>query len=116
VKRPKRSQQKIITIKSRAIRYMRISKGITQSAAAKAAGCSKQAIGHYETGRMDIPRARLSRLIEAYGYTEAEFDQYLQGKAIPILKVKDECIVLLDRIATEEKLLAVLTILKSFAS
>lgn len=112
----KRSQQKIITIKSRAIRYMRLSKGMPQSVAAETAGCSKQAIGHYETGRMDISAERLRRLLSAYGYTESDFEEYLTGKAIPILNVKDECGALLDRIVGEEKLLAVLTILKSFTT
>lgn len=112
----KRSQQKIITLKSRAIRYMRLSKGVTQSAAAEAAGCSKQAIGHYETGRMNISQDRLHLLLTAYGFSESEFNEYLNGKAIPMLNLKDECVGLLDRIRTEEKLIAVHTILKSFAS
>lgn len=110
----KRSQQKIITTKSRIIRFMRISKKISQPDAARAAGCSPQAIGHYENGRMDIPEARLRRLLTLYDFTNEEFLEYLNGKPIPLVSVKDECLQLLDQIRNEDKLRAVHTVLKSF--
>ncbi len=112
----KRSQQKIITTKSKIIRFMRISKKVSQPAAAKAAGCSAQAIGHYENGRMDIPEARLKRLLACYGYGVEEFHEYVSGKPIPVVSTMDECLQLLNRIHNEEKLRAVHTILKSFVS
>ena len=110
----KRSQQKIITTKSKIIRFMRISKKISQPNAARAAGCSPQAIGHYENGRMNIPENRLRRLLTLYDFTFEEFTEYLGGKPIPMVNVKDECLQLLDQIRNEEKLRAVHTILKSF--
>ena len=112
----KRSQQKIITTKSKIIRFMRVSKKISQPDAASAAGCSPQAIGHYENGRMDIPEARLKRLLNRYNFTPEEFNEYLNGKPIPMINVKDECLQLLDQIRSEEKLRAVHTILKSFVA
>ncbi len=93
---------------------MRLSKKITQVFAAEAAGCSKAAIGHYETGRMDIPNDRLRRLLAAYGESMEAFEEYVRGKAIPMLDLKDECFGLLDRIVSEDKLRAVHTILQSF--
>lgn len=110
----KRSQQKVITTKSRIIRFMRISKKISQPDAARTAGCSSQAIGHYENGRMDIPEARLRRLLNLYDFTNEEFLEYLNGKPIPLISVKDECLQLLDQIRNEDKLRAVHTVLKSF--
>ena len=112
----KRSQKKIITTKSKIIRFMRISKKISQPDAAKVAGCSPQAIGHYENGRMDIPEVRLNRLLAAYDYSMTEFLEHLNGKPIPMINVKDECLQLIDQISNEEKLRAIHTILKSFIS
>ncbi len=110
----KRSQQKIITEKSKILRFMRISKKISQEAAAKAAGCSDAAIGHYENGRMDIPDIRLRLLIEAYGYSYDELMEYLNGKPIPIVDVRDDCLRLLSQIINEDKLRAIHVILKNF--
>lgn len=93
---------------------MRVSKKISQPDAARAAGCSPQAIGHYENGRMDIPEVRLRRLLVLYGFTNEEFLEYLNGKPIPLISVKDECLQLLDQIRNEDKLRAVHTVLKSF--
>ncbi len=112
----KRSQQKIITIKSKIIRFMRIPKKISQPEAAHKASCSPQAIGHYENGRMEIPDSRLKCLLEFYGFSDSEFQEYFNGKPIPIVSIKDECILLIDQIPNEEKLRAVHTILKSFVS
>ncbi|MBK9321364.1 MAG: helix-turn-helix transcriptional regulator [Bdellovibrionaceae bacterium] len=86
---------------------MRISKKISQPDAARAAGCSPQAIGHYENGRMDVPDNRLRSLLTLYDFTFEEFSEYLNGKAIPMVNVKDECLQLLDQIRSEEKLRAV---------
>ncbi len=110
----KRSNQKIITTRSRVIRYMRISKRISQTSAGDATGCSKAAIGHYETGRMDLADDRARRLVEHYGFEWKEFEDYLSGKPLPVLDLKDECFGLLDRISSEDKLRAVHTILQSF--
>lgn len=85
----KRTNQKIITAKSKTLRYMRLAKEISQATAAQAAGCSVAAIGHYETGRMDIPDERLRRLLMAYGETWDSFQEYLDGKAIPIWDLRD---------------------------
>lgn len=110
----KRSQQKIITEKSKVLRFMRISKKIPQSLAARAAECSEAAIGHYENGRMDIPEDRLTKLLRIYGYSYKDLEEYLNGKPVPIIDVRDDCLKLLDQIRNEEKLRAVHTILKSF--
>ncbi len=109
----KRSQKKIITIRSRIIRYMRLSKRIPQTAAALATGCSYQAIEHYEAGRMGLSELRLEKLLMAYGLTRIEFDEYVNGKPIPFNSLKDECTQMIEQIESEEKLKAVLGILSN---
>lgn len=109
----KRSQEKKITVQCKIIRFMRISRGISQREAARQCNISEPAIGHYENGRMDISPIRLEHFLSIYGYTRQEFDEYLGGKPIPIISVRDECIGLLDRI-DETKLRAVHAVLVSF--
>ncbi len=111
----KRSQEKRITLLTKVIRFMRISRGISQKEAAKRCGLSEQAIGHYEHGRMAISPVRLTAFLDAYGFTLRELDEYLAGKPIPVVSVKDECVLLLDRI-DETKLRAVHALLASFLS
>lgn len=94
---------------------MRLSRGISQKRVADACRCSEASIGHYETGRMDISAARLESFVRYYGYTMAEFGEYMAGKAIPIISIKDECICLLDRIG-EAKLRDVHAVLEGFVS
>lgn len=95
---------------------MRISQKVSQETAAKAAGCSDAAIGHYENGRMEIPENRLRRLITTYGYSYEIFMEYINGKPIPIIDVRDDCLRLLSQVDNEDKLRAIHTILKNFAS
>ena len=109
----KRSQQKRITLKCKILRYMRVSKGIAQARAALAGACSEQAIGHYETGRMGISQDRLEKLVKFYGYSFEDFQEFLNGKSLPIISLKDECISLLDHV-DDTKLRAVHAVLASF--
>ncbi len=78
-------------------------------------GCSYSAINHYEQGRMDLQLDRVCLLVACYGYTMPEFEEYVRGKPLPVLSLKDECISLLDRI-DEAKLRAVHAVLVGFVS
>ncbi len=84
--------------------------------AARVAGCSEAAIGHYENGRMDIPESRARKLVAHYGFDWDDYLAFLAGKTLPVVSLKDECLGLLNRIQSEEKLRAVHTILSSFIS
>src|SRR5687768_5143287 len=71
---------------------------ISQPDAARATGCTPQAIGQYENDRMDVSDNRLRCLLALYDFTFDEFSEYLSGKPIPMVNVKDECLQLLDQI------------------
>ncbi len=111
----KRSQERRITVQSKVVRFMRLSRGISQREAARQCRISEQAIGHYENGRMDISPTRLEDFLRVYQYTRQEYDEYLGGKPIPVFSVRDECISLLGKI-DETKLRAVHAVLVSFAA
>jgi transcriptional regulator with XRE-family HTH domain len=115
MKKPKRSQQKRITSTSKILRFMRMSRRISMREAGRRNGISDSAISHYEQGRMDVSRERLQHMIESYGYTVKDFDEYAEGKPLPVLCIKDECFCLIDRL-DETKLRAVHALLVSFAS
>lgn len=91
-----RSKQKIMTKDARIIRHMRLSKRLSLNKAGKKLKISGSAIAHMEQGRMDISRARLETLIEAYGYTFQDYLEYCDGRELP-RNLRDECIVLLRR-------------------
>lgn len=113
--RTKRSQERRITVQSKVVRFMRLSRKISQREAARQCHISEPAIGHYENGRMDISPARLEQFLKAYGYTRPEYDEYINGKPIPVISVRDECISLLGKI-DETKLRAVYAVLASFTA
>ncbi len=115
MKKYKRSQIRRGSPESKIIRYMRMSRGIPMRAAGRLIGASDSLISHLETGRLDLSPARITQLVEAYGYTMEEFEEYQAGKPIPVLSIKDECIGLLDRL-DDTKLRAVHAVLVSFVS
>jgi len=90
----KRSNQKIVTRRAQIIRFMRLSRNISQRQAALLCQCSEQGIGHYENGRMDISDTRLEIMLNAYGYTNDQFNEFLSGKEIPT-DFRNECISIL---------------------
>lgn len=112
----KRSQEKKITSQAKILRFMRLTRGLSQKRVAILCDLSEQAIGHYENGRMDISAHRLERFLAAYRFNAEEYAEYLSGKKeIPVLKLKDECTQLLDRI-DESKLKTIHSVLLGFIS
>jgi predicted transcriptional regulator len=115
MKKLKRSYQKQITLQSKILRYMRISRSMSLRAAATALRLSNSAICQYEQGRMDVSSERVLELVRLYGYSDTEFHEFMAGKPIPILSIKDECVQLLDRI-DETKLRTVHAVLLGFTT
>ena len=88
----KRSQQRRFTKKAKVLRYMRLSRGISQAEAAKICGCSEAAIGHYENGRMDVSEKRWGSFLRAYRYEFKDLEILLSASNLPIFRLKDECV------------------------
>ena len=115
MKTEKRSQQKRITKQAEVLRYLRRSRGISMRKAGDLNGISYSTISHYEHGRIDLDESITRRLVESYEYTLAEFQEFMAGKPVPVIRLRDECIHLLDRI-DEAKMRAVHAVLVSFVS
>ena len=114
MKKKKRSQEKRITRQATVLRWMRMSRRTSMREAGRRNGCSDSSISHYEQGRMDIKPDRVRHLVESYAYSMREFEEYLAGKPLPVLSIKDECFSMIDRL-DDSKLRAVHALLVSFA-
>lgn len=64
---------------------------------------------------MDLSAGKIRQLVESYGHTMVEFEEYAGGKPLPVLSLKDECFSLIDRL-DENRLRAVHALLTGFAS
>ena len=111
----RRSQIKRITREAVVLRYLRRSRRISMRAAGAVIGVTSSAISHYEQGRMDLPKARIPDLLAAYRYTVAEFDEFVLGKALPVLGIRDECEQIIQRMS-DAKLKQLHAVLVSFVA
>lgn len=96
-----RSNQKRITRDALILRHMRITRKLSLNEAGKKVKISGSAIAHIEQGRMDVSKARLEALVNAYGFTKVEYLEFCDGKEIP-KNLRDDCILLL-RLCDEAK-------------
>ncbi len=78
-------------------------------------GISDSSIAHYETGRTDVLPERIFQIVESYGYTMEDFEEFKNGHPMPVLSLKDESYQLIDRL-DESKLRAVHAMLTGFVS
>lgn len=90
-----------------------MAKKLSLNQAGRAVRISGSAIAHMEQGRMDISGARLRTLIEAFGFTEEQFLEFMDGKAIP-RNLRDECLNLI-RLCPEDKLTVLHPVIASIA-
>ena len=97
-KKSKRSQIKRITRETIVLRWMRRSRGVSMRKAGLTIGVTSSAISHYEQGRMDLPRARIPELLASYRYTATEYEEYVAGKPLPVISVRDECAQIIQRL------------------
>jgi len=109
----KRSQIKRITREALVLRWMRRSRHISMRKAGLLIGVTSSAISHYEQGRMDLPKARVPELLQGYGYTPAEYEEFVMGKGLPVLSLRDDCEQIIARV-NGEKLKTLHAVLLSF--
>ncbi len=107
-----RSSQKRITKEAIVLRHMRQMKKLSLSQAGAIIGITGSAIAHIEHGRMDLSRARIKTMVQAYGYTTDEYLDFFDRKEVPI-NLRDECIQIV-RLLDHAKLQAVYAVLINF--
>jgi hypothetical protein len=108
----KRSHFKVLTGEAKALRFMRMSRGLSMRKAATLIEKSEAYVNHCENGRIDLKTPIIIRFIKAYGYDYEYFHQICTGE-IPIPENDfDVCIEILKRLGPE-KLKIATTILKN---
>jgi transcriptional regulator with XRE-family HTH domain len=110
-----RSKIKRITREAIVLRHLRKTRHISMRNAGLLIGVTSSAISHYEQGRMNLPVARIPELLQGYGYTQADFEEYVMGKPLPVYDLRDECEQVIARIETP-KLKSLHAVLLSFLS
>lgn len=108
----KRSQEKRITKEAMVVRYMRQVRKYSLNEAGRRLGISGSAIAHIEQGRMDISRARLNTMLDAYGFSKDQYLEFFDGREIPI-SLRDECFSILKQL-DDVRLKAVHAVLVNF--
>jgi transcriptional regulator with XRE-family HTH domain len=111
----KRSCIKRITRETVVLRWMRKSRQISMKRAGEEIGITSSTVSHIEQGRMALPKDRVPQLLALYGYAPAEYEEYVMGKPLPVLNVRDECEQIIARIESQ-KLKALHAVLLSFLS
>ncbi len=91
---------------------MRRLKGFTQYRASIISGYSQTAIGHIENGRIEIPKKRISHIVESYGFTMNDFEYHMKSEKF-VTDIQDDCIKIIKGLG-EEKLKAVYPLLSTF--
>jgi transcriptional regulator with XRE-family HTH domain len=110
-----RSYIKRITRETVVLRWMRRIRRVSMRRAGAEIGVSGSTISHIEQGRMDLPKERVPQLLALYGYTPAEYEEFVMGKSLPVLNMRDECEQMIARIESP-KLKALHAVLLSFLS
>ncbi len=108
----RRSYKRIISKETKALKSLRILKGLSQYKASIACGYSKSAIGHIENGRIELSRKRICHIVDSYGYTIEDFNRHLNSET-PYSEIQNECIEILKSLS-EKKLKAVHPLLSTF--
>lgn len=107
-----RRSEKRITRETEVLRSMRMARPLSLSQAGKVLGITGSAIAHIEGGRMDVLRARLEAMLKAYGFTQDQYLEFLEGRKLPI-QYRDACHDLVDQLASDQ-LKAIYPMLKAF--
>lgn len=74
----------------RALKAARLLKGLSRAEAAALVGWSPKAFEQLENGRCNFSRARLLKILDAYGYSEKEFARLLQDPKLAMAQVCEQ--------------------------
>ena len=108
-----RSARVIMTNEARALRELRIARGLTMRKAGLLVGVTDSYISHIENGRVDFPKGeRLEKILAAYGGMKLKsFNEKARNWAEKIT-VKHELLELIDKM-NDEKIRVLFALTKS---
>lgn len=101
-KKRRRCDLKIVTKEGKILKFLRESRHLSMSQAAKLAKVSEASINHLKNGRMDISTKLILQLLDAYFYTYEDFIKMQSPEySLPQMTL-DECITILKRLEPEK--------------
>lgn len=81
-RKPRRNHYKIVTKEVRAIRILRMRKGVSQREAARLCGYVPGGFGHIEVGRIELKRERIEHILACLGYSWIDFEGVLKSPVL----------------------------------
>ena len=97
----RRSYKKVITKEAKVLTVLRKLKGFSQYRASLICGYSQTAIGHIENGRIEIPKKRISHIVESYGFTMNDFEYHMKSEKF-VTDIQDECMSIIKGLSDEK--------------
>ncbi len=89
-RRDRRFLKKIITKEVQVLKVLRNLKSLSQRKASFSCGYHKDAIGHIESGRVGLEKARIIHIVKSYGFTIEDFEYHMKSDIL-LTEVQDEC-------------------------
>jgi transcriptional regulator with XRE-family HTH domain len=109
----KRSYQKIKTPKTKALKRMRNSKGVSLRKLAKAMNIHESSVSDRENGRVEfISDEYIRSFVHTLGYEMADWSDFINGKTT-IYDIRSECINIIEKLEND-KLQAIYGMLRNF--
>ncbi len=69
----RRSYRKQVTKECKALRSLRLIKGLSQDKASRLCGYARATIGHIENGRIELDQGRIAHIVKSYGLTMEDY-------------------------------------------
>ncbi len=108
-----RSARVIMTNEARALRELRIARGLSMRKAGELIGVTDSYISHIENGRVDFPKGeRLEKILSAYGGMKLKSFNEKARNWREKMTVKDELLELVERM-NDDKICILLSLAKS---
>ena len=91
----KRSRIKDETRESKALKKMRVSRGLSQRESAEKIGVPSTMVNHTENGRAYIKKEYIKKFLEGLDYSWGEWVDFVEEKSVQI-NLKDSCKSIID--------------------
>ncbi|MBF0301320.1 MAG: helix-turn-helix transcriptional regulator [Oligoflexia bacterium] len=97
----RRSEIKIETKESRALKRMRLVRGLSLVKAARVSRIEYSMLNHAENGRLNITEDYIERFLTGFNFTREEWELFVDSK-VTVFDKRDECIKILGNLSKEK--------------
>ena len=108
-----RSTYKVITPEVRAIRALRMKRGLSVNKAAISIGTNKSTLTALENGRIDLSESWIEKIIKGYGFNRVIFQSILNSREFSSEELLKEILEIASKLPPE-KLRAIKQLLLNF--